>query len=299
MKCETGVTHQGFRSSRLQGPVAWSLTCLGFLACLAAVRLAAEPANGQAANTLPSKERSADWKLLFDGKTTKGWRGFRKPDFPTKCWAVEQGVLKRVKASGEKGEECGDIVTVNQYDNFEFQLEWKIEPGGNSGVKYLILEDRPASWEQAYLDYHVRSLKKAGRTEPPEKLKPERWKYMAMGFELQLIDDDKNSDARQINNQITGALYDLMAPKIKSTLSLTNFNTARIVVQGDHIEHWINGTKVLEFERGSQELQKSVNSSKFRHLAGFGSIAKGHIALQDHNSEVSFRDIKIRELGAK
>lgn len=154
-------------------------------------------------NTLTPEEESAGWSLLFDGKTTRGWRGFRKPDFPSDCWTVSGGALQRIRAAGGKREECGDIVTVEQYDNFEFQLEWKMEPGGNSGVKYLVLEERPASWEQAYFDYHLKSLKKSGRNEPPEKLKPERWKYMAMGFELQLIDDEKNADARVHRNRLT------------------------------------------------------------------------------------------------
>ena len=136
------------------------------------------------------------WKLLFDGKTTSGWRGFRKSGFPTECWATADGILKRVKQKDPDGEECGDIVTAQQYDNFEFQLDWKIEPGGNSGIKYLVVEDRPANWEQAYLDYHLQSLKKSGKTEPAERLKPERWKYMSMSFELKAIDDTQNADAR-------------------------------------------------------------------------------------------------------
>src|SRR5262245_6284387 len=246
-------------------------------------------------NVLSAKEKAAGWKLLFDGKSTSGWRGFRKADFPTECWAVTDGILKRVKQAANR-DECGDIVTAQQYDSFEFQLDWKIEPGGNSGIKYLVLEDRPASWEQAYLDYHLLSLKKAGKTEPPDRLKPERWKYMSMSFELQLIDDTRNADARSSPDRITGALYDLMAPSQKSVISLTDFNTARIVVEGNHVEHWINGAKVVQFERESADLKKLIAASKFQHLDKFGTFSKGHIALQDHNSEVSFRNIKIREL---
>ena len=200
------------------------------------------------------------------------------------------------EAKDANREECGDIVTAQQYDNFEFQLDWKIEPGGNSGVKYLVVEDRPANWEQAYLDYHLLSLKKSGKTEPPDRLKPERWKYMSMSFELQLIDDTQNADARSSPDRITGALYDLMAPTQRSVVSLTDFNTARIVVQGKHVEHWINGAKVVQFERESPELQTLIVASKFKHLDKFGTFVKGHIALQDHNSEVWFRNIKIREL---
>lgn len=247
-------------------------------------------------NRLSSAETAAGWTLLFDGKSTAGWRGFRKAGFPHECWSVEAGVFKRIKQSGTRGEECGDVVTVEQFDNFEFQLEWKIEPGGNSGVKYLVREDRPSSWEQAYLDYHTENLKKSGRTEPPEKLTPDRWKYSAMGFELQLIDDQKNSDARSSSDRITGALYDLFPPSQPSEISLAGFNTARIVVRGGSVEHWINRVKVLKFDRRGPLLQERIAASKFKHLEGFGSSAKGHIVLQDHNSEVSFRNIRVRRL---
>lgn len=250
-------------------------------------------------NVLSAREKASGWKLLFDGQTTSGWRGFRKSDFPVECWAVTDGVLKRVKQTDPHGEECGDIITGQQYDNFEFQLDWKIEPGGNSGIKYLVIEDRPANWEQAYLDYHLLNLKKSGKAEPPERLKPERWKYMSMSFELQLIDDSGNADARSSPDRITGALYDLMAPTQKSQISLTEFNTARIVVHGKHVEHWINGAKVVQFERESPELHKRIVASKFKHLDKFGTFSRGHIALQDHNSEVWFRNIKIRELNGQ
>lgn len=270
------------------------MACLIVFLSIGAIRAAS---NGKtvAENLLSAKEKAAGWKLLFDGKTTTGWHGFRKSDFPTECWAVTAGILKRVKQEPNR-EECGDIVTAQQYDNFEFQLDWKIEPGGNSGIKYLVLEDRPANWEQAYLDYHLLSLKKSGKTEPPERLKPERWKYMSMSFELQLIDDNQNADARSSPDRITGALYDLMAPTQKSVVSLTDFNTARIVVRSKHVEHWINGAKVVQFERESPELKKLIAASKFKHLDKFGAFSKGHIALQDHNSEVWFRNIKIRAL---
>jgi hypothetical protein len=268
------------------------------MACLIVSFSIGAGSNGKtvAQNVLSAREKAEGWELLFDGKTTSGWRGFRKSGFPTECWAITDGILKRVKQKDPHGEECGDIVTAQQYDNFEFQLDWKIEPGGNSGIKYLVVEDRPANWEQAYLDYHLQSLKKSGETEPAERLKPERWKYMSMSFELQLIDDMGNEDGRSSADRITGALYDLMAPSQRSVVSLTDFNTARVVVRGKHVEHWINGAKVVQFERESPELQKLIAASKFKHLDKFGTFAKGHIALQDHNSEVWFRNIKVREL---
>jgi Domain of Unknown Function (DUF1080) len=267
---------------------------VAFLGCLVFGEVHVNSADDRNPNVPAPK--ADGWKPLFDGRTTAGWRGFRRAGFPSECWSVEGGILKRLKNARE---ECGDVITVDQYDNFDLQLEWKIEPGGNSGVKYLVLEDRPGSWEQAYLDYHLKSLKKSGRTEPPEKLTPARWKYMAMGFELQLIDDEKNADAQVNNNRLTGGLYDLMAPEQKVTLSLADFNTARIVVRGSYVEHWINGMKAVEFERGSAQLQKLIDASKFQYLTGFGGASRGHIALQDHNSEVWFQNIKIRVLPGK
>lgn len=273
----------------------WVAPALPLWILLICPRSQAQDLNSSHWNTLSAEEKASGWKLLFDGKTTSEWRGFRRSSFPQQCWTVAQEMLTRVKSEGDQGKDCGDIITVEQYDNFDLKLEWKVEPGGNSGVKYFILEERPSSWEQAYLDQYRISLQKSGRSETGD-LTRERWKYRAMGFELQLIDDLKNADALKDPSRTTGALYDLIAPIQPSTLQMTQFNTARIVANGSHVEHWINGVRVVAFETGSSSLQELIVKSKFRNLTGFGEVKRGHIALQDHNSTVSFRNIKICRL---
>ncbi len=252
-------------------------------------------------NVLTESEKAAGWRLLFDGKTARGWRGFRRQDFPAECWRVEKGCLHLTPSgSQQKLSQCGDIISIESFGNFELRFEWRISPGANSGVKYLITEDRPQSWEQAYLEYHYADLlHEAQENGGPTNLTPEIFRYTPIGFEFQLIDDQANEDARSGPSRVTGALYDLLAPSQRPVRPAGQFNDGRIVVQGLHIEHWINGTKVLEFERGSQELRASVTRSKFAKMEGFGSVNRGHIDLQDHGGEIWFRNIKIRLLEAK
>lgn len=246
-------------------------------------------------NVLTESEKAAGWRLLFDGKTAQGWRGFRRQEFPSGCWRIEKGCLHLMPSGGkQKGDNCGDIVTIESFDNFELRFEWCISPGANSGVKYLISEDRPQSWEQAYLEYHYADLlREAQEKGGPTNLTPEIFRYTPMGFEFQLIDDQANEDARSGPTRVTGALYDLVAPNQRPVRPAGEFNDGMIVVQGRHIEHRINGVKVLEFERGSQQLRTAINSSKFAKMEGFGSVNRGHIDLQDHGGEIWFRNIKI------
>jgi hypothetical protein len=238
--------------------------------------------------------RLGEWKPLFDGKTTSGWRGFRKPGFPSRCWVVEDGALKRV--AGAKKEDCGDIVTVNEYGDFEFELEWRISPGGNSGIKYLVLEKRPASWDKIYVDYQAgvyRKEKPPGWEKLIEMLKPAE---APIGFELQLIDDARHPDARKGGKRTTGALYDIFAPVASPARPAGEYNKARILVRGNHVEHRINNVKVLEYELGSARLKDAIAVSKFNGMDGFGQKQRGLIDLQDHDSSVWFRNIRIREL---
>jgi hypothetical protein len=219
-------------------------------------------------NQLTEEERAAGWKLLFDGKTLSGWRGFHR-QHPPLGWIVEDGCIKKVKGKGELGQAGGDLITVEQFDNFELQLEWKISPGGNSGIKYFVSEELP----------------KTG--------------YSGISFEMQILDDEHHPDAKMgiAGNRTAGALYDLIAPsKEKKLRPVGEFNQVRIVAKGNQIEHWLNGIKVLEFERGSEGFKAVIAKSKFKDTKGFGEAAKGHILLQDHGDEVWFRNIKIRHL---
>jgi hypothetical protein len=219
-------------------------------------------------NTLTDAEKKAGWRLLFDGKTFTGWRGFHKDAVP-EGWIIEDGCISRIQGKGELGQAGGDLITVDQFENFEFSLEWKISPKGNSGIKYLVSETLPAK----------------GRS--------------AISFEMQVLDDDGHPDAKMGSNgnRKASALYDLMPPNDKKKLQpVGEFNQIRLVVKGNHIEHWLNGEKVLEFERGSDALKALIAKSKFKDQPLFGTFSKGHLLLQEHGDKVWYRKIKIREL---
>ena len=220
------------------------------------------------ANELTAAEKKAGWHLLFDGKTFNGWRGFHKQVVP-EGWIIEDNCISRVQAEGQLGQAGGDLITVDQFDNFEMSLEWKISKGGNSGIKYLVSESLPPT----------------GRS--------------AISFEMQVLDDDNHPDAKAgINgNRKASALYDIMPPNDKKKLKpVGEFNQIRLVVKGNHIEHWLNGAKVVEFERGSEALKSLIAQSKFKDQPKFGTFAKGHILLQEHGDKVWYRNIKIREI---
>jgi hypothetical protein len=246
--------------------VALSLSLAGCAGNQASRSTAAAAPNQEAMNKLTAEEQAAGWRLLFDGQSTTGWRGFKRDAFPANGWVVEEGLLKRKPTKGEP--KPGDIITVDQFDNFELSLEWRLTPAGNSGVKYLIDE----------------SLVKDG--------------HGGLGFEMQILDDDKHPDAKKgkDGNRTAGALYDLIPPRAKAARPVGEWNVARLVVNGNHVEHWLNGVKVVEFERGSPELKALIAESKYKVNPGFGDPARGHILLQDHNDEVAYRNIKVRPL---
>jgi hypothetical protein len=222
---------------------------------LALTARAAEP------NQLTEAEKQDGWRLLFDGNTTKGWRGYKQTAMPAKGWRVEGGVLKKV--GGERG---GDIITDEKFNDFDLTWEWRISPAGNNGLKYLVTEDRPS----------------------------------APGQEYQLIDDTKNPDAKVGPRRATGSFYDVLPPSDdKQIKPVGEWNQSRILIRGNHVEHWLNGKKVLEYELGSDALKAAVAQSKFKNASGFGEKIKGHIMLTDHGDECSFRSIKIRGLSDK
>jgi len=199
------------------------------------------------------------FKPLFDGKTSAGWRSIKDSDFPSDGWEIKDGVLTVL---GKKG---GDIITAKKYANFDLRFEFKLTPGANSGVKYFI---------------------------EPEKNK-------SVGCEFQVLDDDKHPDAKLgINgNRTVGSLYDLIPARAdKKVEPIGEWNEGRIVVNGNHVEHWLNGGKVVEYDRTSPEFKAHIEASKFKKMDGYAQQKEGHILLQDHNNVVSFRNIRIKEL---
>ena len=222
-----------------------------------------------------SKQENKNWIMLFDGKTFNGWKGMGRDDIPEGHWIIEDGCIKKVasrdvplQADGQPlvG---GDIMTIDAYRDFELYLEWKISAAGNSGIKYNVSEEMSTSF-------------------PP--------KYAALGFEYQILDDDKHPDAKNGENRTASALYDLIAPKEKELKPVGEFNTAKIVFNGNHGEHWINGTKVLEYDLDTEHFNSLLSASKYRSIPGFADKRAGHIVLQDHTDEVWYRNIKIRIL---
>lgn len=221
-----------------------------------------------ASNQLTKAEKAAGWKLLFDGKTLAGWRGFHSDKAP-EGWTVADGCIKKIKANGEMGHAGGDLITADQFENFELSIEWKLTKGGNSGIKYLVSESLPPTGKSG------------------------------VSFEYQVLDDDNHPDAKLgiAGNRKAGSLYDLIPARADKKINpIGQFNQTRIVVRGNHIEHWLNGMKVVEFDRSSDEYKKHLAESKFKTTKGFGEAKMGHILLQDHGDEVCFRNIKIRAL---
>jgi len=217
-------------------------------------------------NTLTPSEKKDGWVLLFDGKTLNGWRGAYMDSLPAKGWQVRDGMVIVRESGGGEASFAGDIVTIAQYSNFELKVDFKLTPGANSGIKYFVTEQLP---------------KTPGS---------------AIGLEYQLLDDAKHPDAKLgINgNRTLASLYDLIPAHDKKVNPVGKWNRAKIVVRGKHVEHWLNGVEVLEYDRGDSEFLAHKAQSKFKDREGFGEAEKGHILLQDHGNQVFFRNIKIR-----
>jgi hypothetical protein len=240
----------------------------------------------------------ARWTALFDGSSLQSWRGFRGKELPSGCWTVEKNTLHRTVSPFEEEGDCGDLVSRREYGDFDLEFEFRISVGGNSGVKYLVPEERPASWERSYMRDHLRRLRKEGTSTPEEiaAVTPARWKYFPIGFEYQVADDTTNGDARSTPKHATAALYDIVPPSSRGLLKTGGFNRGRIVVTGGRIQHWLNGVKVVDVDSRRPVFRSALARSKFRGMPDFGAARRGHITLQDHGDEVWFRHIRIREL---
>ena len=221
-------------------------------------------------NSLTKYEIKNGWQLLFDGNSTKGWRSARSDSFPSKGWEIKDGAINVLPFNGGESANGGDIVTRDQYGAFDLSFEFKYAPGGNSGVKYFVTlaEDSKGS---------------------------------AIGLEYQILDDKLHPDAKagREGNRTLASLYDMIkANKQERFLRpVGEWNHGRIIVYpNNHVEHYLNGIKVVEYERGSQAFRDLVAISKYKVWSNFGESPKGHILLQDHGSAVSFRSIKLKTL---
>jgi hypothetical protein len=232
-------------------------------------------ADSQGQNTLSTAEKTQGWILLFDGKSFEGWRGLGREGIPEGHWAIEDGAIKKIpsadvplQADGQPLQ-GGDLLTLDTFLNFEFTFEWKIGPGGNSGIKYNVSEDMSTA-------------------NPPQ--------HAALGFEYQILDDALHPDARASDTHRAGALYDLMTAEAALLKPVGEYNTGKIVFRGSHGEHWLNGRKILEYDLGSDDMRKRIQQSKYSSIAGFADKRKGHIVLQDHTDAAWFRNLKLREI---
>lgn len=220
------------------------------------------------ANTISPTEEKDGWKLLWDGKTSEGWRGAKLSGFPEKGWTMEDGILKVQKADGGESTNGGDIVTTRKYKNFILTVDFKITEGANSGIKYFVNPD----------------LNKGAGS--------------AIGCEFQILDDQKHPDAKLgvKGNRQLGSLYDLIPAPTDKPFKKGEWNTATVVVEGNKVSHILNGVKLLEYTRDNEMWNALVAYSKYRDWPDFGNAEEGHILLQDHGDEVWFKNVKIKEL---
>jgi len=230
------------------------------------------------ASTVLAQDR---WTYLFNGTNFSGWHSPKSEAFPSKSWKIENQELRVVSSGNAESQSGGDIITSRRYSDFELTAEFQMTPGCNSGIKIFVQPD----------------------ISPVDKVtgKP-TGAGSAIGLEFQILDDALHPDAKLGRNgdRRLGSLYDLIpAPTNKVTRPIGEWNQARILSQGKHVEFWLNGEKTVEFERGSESFRAAVAKSKFKSIPDFGEWTDGHILLQEHGSNVSFRNLRLRELPAK
>jgi hypothetical protein len=239
------------------------------IACLAVTLTVLLPPDHRV-DAAAAVQADAGWTTLFDGTSLAGWRGYRQPDASATRWRVQEGLLA-LAPRDPQGPRAVDIVTTNTYDRFELSFDWRVAPGGNSGVKYFVLEDQNS----------------------------------AVGHEYQILDDERHTDAKVGRHRQTASFYDVLPPAVPPSSPAFKpageWNTgvirvapSRTVPGGTSVSHDLNGVRVLEYELGSPELRAAIAKSKFKDVERFGTLQKGHILLQDHNDEVWYRNVRIR-----
>jgi len=275
-------------------------------------------------NQLTTEERTSGWELLFDGVTAECWRGMDGSPFPSGYWELrDSSLISKPALIGR------DLVSRDEFENFEFAFDWRLPSGGNSGVKYLVDEshEHPYAFEirvalvlfcailliglvliRVYVWNRRRTFLGVRRQTLATVLGVfglamgllaaevlDRLEHQSTGLELQLLSNGRHRDGKT-PSQRAGALYDLIAPESSSVKPLGEWNTGRVKVDGPRVEHWINGDRVVSYEIGSDDMRRRIESSKFRGLSGFGAKAGRHIVLQHHQDEVCFRNLRIRRL---
>lgn len=223
-------------------------------------------------NTITADEKAAGWQLLWDGKTSNGWKSASRPGFPTSGWKMEDGILSINETGGAESAAAGDIITTDKYSDYELSVDFKITSGANSGIKIFVDP----------------TLNKKGGS--------------SIGPEFQILDDARHPDAKlgRDGDRTIGSLYDMIAaPATKKVNPVGEWNNARILSKGMHITFWLNGEQTIDIERGSKEWKDLVAISKYKVWPNFGELPEGHILLQDHGNHVFYRNVKIRDFSKK